>query len=925
MAIGKPRGIKRSSGGSCSSTVTMVVLLTVCALGVWMVTSNSAISLSKTTTQVNTSHDDSLFDTESHNVKLHRKIPIDHSTQDKHVDLSTNASVAEDNRHDFLMDTMQNDDESEAHNHPDKIEETGQDYKLEENENSGGGELANIEAEPKEESTTNVVDDDAESLNDSDAGKQEAEQLQEEAIEKQEMETSTSVIEDNLNGTEVEASAEEEQKQITEKIKESAMTGGQDSGNESDQQRDIDNQEDKQTEARGDDDIRELEDNQEQESANEKQEQRMQNQEEEKEDEEGQSQQGMMSDDQVQHDDDDERIESHSIAAQTRAQVENIEALDVRQKMDQAKIDSTIANTTVSTAVKERSSQIQKESESQVLEEQKGRQEDNISDNRESSKVAFNVDMYGYKWELCNVTAGADYIPCLDNEIAIRNLHHWHHDEHQERHCPKETPDCLVPLPRSYKTPIPWPQSRDKIWFHNVPQKALSDLQGHQNWVKVTGEVITFPRGGVQFIHGASHYIDFLEEAVPEIAWGKHTRIILDVGCGIASFGGYLFDKDVLTMSFASKDEQEAQIQFALERGIPAISAVMGTQRLPFPSGVFDLVHCVRCRVPWHKEGGILLLEVNRLLRPGGYFVWSAPPVYRTLEEDIEIWKEMSTLTVAMCWELVTIKKDKLNAIGVAVYHKPDSNECYDVRKKQQPPMCKPKDDPNAAWYEPLQACMHQVPMGETERGSHWPEEWPDRVQEAPYWLNKSQMGIYGKPTSNDFKADYEHWKQVVSKSYMSKLGINWSNIRNVMDMRAVYGGFAAALKDLKLWVLNVVNIDSPDTLPIIFERGLFGIYHDWCESFSTYPRTYDLLHADYLFSRLKTRCKIKPLMAEIDRILRPGGNLIARDESSMINEIENLLKSLHWEVNLTFTSKQEGIICGRKSTWRPITYGAPL
>ena len=65
---------------------------------------------------------------------------------------------------------------------------------------------------------------------------------------------------------------------------------------------------------------------------------------------------------------------------------------------------------------------------------------------------------------------------------------------------------------------------------------------------------------------------------------------------------------------------------------------------------------------------------------------------------------------------------------------------------------------------------------------------------------------------------------------------------------------FAAALKDLKLWVMNVVPIDSADTLPIIYERGLFGIYHDWCESFSTYPRTYDPLHADHLFSALKKR-----------------------------------------------------------------------
>jgi len=58
----------------------------------------------------------------------------------------------------------------------------------------------------------------------------------------------------------------------------------------------------------------------------------------------------------------------------------------------------------------------------------------------------------------------------------------------------------------------------------------------------------------------------------------------------------------------------------------------------------------------------------------------------------------------------------------------------------------------------------------------------------------------------------------------------------------------------MKVWVMNLVDIDSPDTLPIIYERGLFGMYHDWCESFSTYPRTYDLLHSDRLFSQVKKR-----------------------------------------------------------------------
>lgn len=97
-------------------------------------------------------------------------------------------------------------------------------------------------------------------------------------------------------------------------------------------------------------------------------------------------------------------------------------------------------------------------------------------------------------------------------------------------------------------------------------------------------------------------------QSLPAIAWGKRSRVILDVGCGVASFGGFLFERDVLAMSFAPKDEHEAQVQFALERGIPAISSVMGTKRLPFPSAVFDLIHCARCRVPWHIEGDVCFL-----------------------------------------------------------------------------------------------------------------------------------------------------------------------------------------------------------------------------------------------------------------------------------------------------------------------------
>lgn len=62
-------------------------------------------------------------------------------------------------------------------------------------------------------------------------------------------------------------------------------------------------------------------------------------------------------------------------------------------------------------------------------------------------------------------------------------------------------------------------------------------------------------------------------------------------------------DYNILTMSVAPRDIHEAQVQFALERGLPAMLGVLSTNRLPFPSRAFDMAHCSRCLVPWTSYG----------------------------------------------------------------------------------------------------------------------------------------------------------------------------------------------------------------------------------------------------------------------------------------------------------------------------------
>jgi len=90
---------------------------------------------------------------------------------------------------------------------------------------------------------------------------------------------------------------------------------------------------------------------------------------------------------------------------------------------------------------------------------------------------------------------------------------------------------------------------------------------------------------------------------IPEITFGRHIRVVLDVGCGVASFGAYLLSRNVVPMSVAPKDVHENQIQFALERGVPAMAAAFATRRLLYPSQAFDLVHCSRCRINWTRDG----------------------------------------------------------------------------------------------------------------------------------------------------------------------------------------------------------------------------------------------------------------------------------------------------------------------------------
>ncbi|CAH9110793.1 unnamed protein product [Cuscuta europaea] len=99
---------------------------------------------------------------------------------------------------------------------------------------------------------------------------------------------------------------------------------------------------------------------------------------------------------------------------------------------------------------------------------------------KEAQKSSGSDTENGYSWKLCNVTAGPDFIPCLDNLDAIKHLRSTKHYEHRERHCPIDSPTCLVSLPEGYKRSIEWPTSRERygtIMFHTPSLQRLRDIR----------------------------------------------------------------------------------------------------------------------------------------------------------------------------------------------------------------------------------------------------------------------------------------------------------------------------------------------------------------------------------------------------------------------------------------------------------------
>lgn len=79
------------------------------------------------------------------------------------------------------------------------------------------------------------------------------------------------------------------------------------------------------------------------------------------------------------------------------------------------------------------------------------------------------------------------------------------------------------------------------------------------------------------------------------------------------------------------------------------------------------------------------------------------------------------------------------------------------------------------------------------------------------------------------------------------------------------------------------------------------------------------IVQSIYMICPRLCRCK-QPvaIVIEMDRILRPGGWAIIRDKVEILDPLEGILRSMHWEIRMTFAQDKEGIMCAQKTMWRP-------
>ncbi|KAG9151938.1 hypothetical protein Leryth_002207 [Lithospermum erythrorhizon] len=502
-----------------------------------------------------------------------------------------------------------------------------------------------------------------------------------------------------------------------------------------------------------------------------------------------------------------------------------------------------------------------------------------------------------------------NYVPCYNLSTSLEAG--FENGEEFDRHCelPRDWHLCLVRPPRDYKIPLNWPIGRDIIWSGNVKlskEQFLTSGSMTKRLMLLEENQISFHSDEGMLVDGVKDYAHLIAEMIGLESYSEFPQAgvhnVLDIGCGFGSFAAHLLSLNMMAFCAAAYESTGSQVQVSLERGLPAFIGNFVSKQLPLPALSYDMVHCAQCSIVWDDRGGVFLIEVDRVLKPGGYIVLTSPT---STWQGISVkGKKGSTSTPIeefsqkLCWNLVAQQDE------TSIWQKTKDALCY-MSRKGAIPLCQGEDV--QSYYKPLAHCI----SGPNSK------RWVLVHNGSSDSLDSINLELHGVH-ADEFSEDMEFWGSALNNywSLLSPLIFSdhpkrpgdedplppYNLIRNVMDMNAHYGGLNAALLESgkSVWVMNVVPTNTLNKLPLILDRGFAGVLHDWCEPFPTYPRTYDMLHAKGLLALLRLqRCSILDLVFEMDRILRPEGWVILSDELGAIEQARAIASQIRWEARV--------------------------
>eukprot|EP00798_Chlamydomonas_sp_ICE-L_P007009 gene7008-115_t len=398
---------------------------------------------------------------------------------------------------------------------------------------------------------------------------------------------------------------------------------------------------------------------------------------------------------------------------------------------------------------------------------------------------------------------------------------------------------CRVPVPAGYSLKAKYPDSLWQISYANIPKAALwESIKSDQSWVVINGDKLDLPRKG-----GSGAASDFLKMIPPTVDKTK-IRTILDEGAGVCGLGAEVmatWAHRPTVLSYAPHDTHASQVQVCAERGVPSILFSMAR-------------HWVQS-----TSIGAWYQEVDRVLRPGGYFAIFAEIWHLTgFKEQTEHW------TQSMGWKMMTDKNSKgMGCTGLGIDRLQPSQDV---------------DQPSFRKYHA--ACRFPiVPQPQLPETS---KQYGDVVAEIVQAIVKVVGGEKSKVITNVLDGNSQGG--VLAAAVRAVLPFAWVlGVQPVTSTEYHHKGvgrtvnFGGSGNDATIHPsVGNLTYGYPDGLPTSFSRGEVGIYHDWCYMFPTYPRAFDMvIFRDYEPHR---NCFLT-LILEFDRIIRPGGYLVFSGE----------------------------------------------